>query len=60
MLVLSRKLGQKLRIADHIEIEVRKISRNRVSLGISAPSEVQVVRTEIEDDGDTVLTEDGE
>jgi len=37
MLVLSRKVGDKLVIDGNITVEVVKISGNRISLGIVAP-----------------------
>ena len=47
MLVLSRKVGQEIRIGDNITLVVSKISGNRVKLGITAPLDVSVVRGEI-------------
>lgn len=48
MLILSRKLGEKIKIGDSIEVTVSRISGNRVTLGISAPDHVHIVRSEIE------------
>lgn len=48
MLVLSRKVGQELIIGDNIRITVNKISGNRVTIGISAPNDVRIVRGELE------------
>lgn len=47
MLVLSRKLGEKLVIGDNIVVTVVKIDRNQIRLGIEAPPEVSVYREEI-------------
>jgi carbon storage regulator len=47
MLVLSRKLGEKLIIGDNIELIVLEVSDNQVRLGIAAPKHVNVVREEI-------------
>lgn len=47
MLVLSRKLGEKIVIGDNIVVTVVKIDRNQIRLGIEAPSEVPVYREEI-------------
>lgn len=47
MLVLSRKLGEKIVIGDNIVLTVVKIDRNQIRLGIEAPSEVAVYREEI-------------
>ena len=48
MLVLTRKVGQKLVIGDDITIVVNRISGNRVSLGIEAPAEVPIIREELQ------------
>jgi carbon storage regulator len=47
MLVLSRKLGEKIVISDNIIVTVVKIDRNQIRLGIEAPLEVSVYREEI-------------
>jgi carbon storage regulator len=47
MLVLSRKLGEKIVIGDNIVVTVVKIDRNQIRIGIEAPSEVLVYREEI-------------
>ncbi len=47
MLVLSRKVGEKLVIDGNITVEVIRVHGNRVSLGISAPADVRVLRGEL-------------
>lgn len=47
MLVLSRKLGEKIVIGDSIVLTVVKIDRNQIRLGIEAPSNVAIYREEI-------------
>jgi carbon storage regulator len=47
MLVLSRKLGEKIVIGDSIVLTVVKIDRNQIRLGIEAPPEVAIYREEI-------------
>ena len=47
MLVLSRKIGEKLVIGDGITVVVNRIAGNRVTLGIEAPSDVRIVRGEL-------------
>lgn len=46
MLVLSRKASESLHIGDVI-VRVIRISPSRVKLGIEAPDDVQVLRTEV-------------
>ncbi len=47
MLVLSRKLGEKIHIGDNICITVVDIDRGKVRLGIEAPRTVPVYRQEL-------------
>ena len=47
MLVLSRKLGEKIYISENICITVVDIDRGKIRLGIEAPPEIAVFREEI-------------
>ena len=47
MLVLSRKLGERIIIGDDIIITVVKLEGNQIRIGIEAPPEVLVFREEI-------------
>lgn len=47
MLVLSRKINQSIMIGDNIRIVVVAVDRDQVKLGIEAPREVPVHRSEI-------------
>jgi carbon storage regulator CsrA len=47
MLVLTRKLGEEIRIGDDITVTVLLTQRNRVKLGISGGKGVPVVRAEL-------------
>ena len=47
MLVLSRKVGDKIMIGDNITVVVNKVAGNRISLGIEAPDNVRIVRGEL-------------
>ena len=47
MLVLSRKLNEKIVIDGGIVLTVVKIDRNQIRLGIDAPTHVRVLREEI-------------
>jgi carbon storage regulator len=51
MLVLSRKLNEKIVIDGNIVVTIVKIDRNTVRVGIDAPREVSVMRSEIVSDG---------
>lgn len=47
MLVLSRKRQESIRISDNIVITLLEIQRNTVRIGIDAPKEIPVLRTEL-------------
>lgn len=47
MLVLSRKTQERIRINEDITIVVLRIAGKRVQLGIEAPSEYRVIRSEL-------------
>lgn len=44
MLVLSRKIGESIKLADNIEITVLAVDNQRVRLGIRAPHHIAVRR----------------
>ena len=47
MLVLTRKTKQSIMIGDDVEVTVLRVYGEKVRLGIQAPSDVPVHRTEI-------------
>ncbi len=47
MLVLSRKLHERIRVGPQIVVTVLQVSKGRVRLGIEAPPEVAVWREEL-------------
>jgi carbon storage regulator len=47
MLVLSRKLGEKICIGQNIFLTVVDIERGKVRLGIEAPREIPIYRQEL-------------
>ena len=47
MLVLSRKVGERIVIGDNITVTIQKINGNRVAVGIQAPGEVGIMRGEL-------------
>jgi carbon storage regulator CsrA len=48
MLVLSRKIGERIHIGDNITIEIRRVAGNRVTLALEAPRTVRILRGELE------------
>lgn len=48
MLVLTRRVGESIIIDGEIKVEVLKLGRGQVSIGIKAPSHVSVNREEIQ------------
>jgi len=51
MLVLCRKEQESIRISDEIIIRVLSIQGNRVRIGIDAPAEMTIVRSELTNAG---------
>ena len=47
MLVLSRKLNEKIQIGEDVSITVLQITGNKVRIGIEAPQHVRIVRSEL-------------
>jgi carbon storage regulator len=49
MLVLSRKLGESIVVAESIVVTVLEVKRGVVRLGVEAPRAIRVLRQELED-----------
>lgn len=47
MLILTRRIGERIFINDNVTIRLLKINGNQVALGIEAPDDVRVHREEI-------------
>ncbi len=47
MLVLSRRVGERIQIGDNIVVTVTTVDGNRVRLGIEAPKHVHIMRKEL-------------
>ncbi len=47
MLILTRKVGEKLVIDDNVTVTVLGVKGNQIRIGIDAPREIQVHREEI-------------
>jgi carbon storage regulator len=61
MLVLSRKTGESIFIADNIEVTVIEVRNGKVRLGFRCPGDVSVLRKEVYDReaGDNQVTPNG-
>jgi carbon storage regulator len=47
MLVLSRKVGERIQVGDDVTITVVRINAHAVRLGIEAPGNLEIVREEL-------------
>ena len=47
MLVFTRKSGQSLMIGDEVEVKILSLAGDQVRIGISAPRQVAVHRSEV-------------
>ena len=47
MLVITRKVGERIYIADDIFVEVLEIAGSSVRIGIEAPAEIRIFRHEL-------------
>ena len=59
MLVLSRGENEQVRIGDNIIVTVVRLSSGKVKLGFDAPSSVEIVRTELDDNDATDIYPEG-
>ena len=57
MLVLSRKVGQRILIGDSVTVTIVRIAGGGVRLGIEAPPEMSVIRQELKDELEMVERE---
>ena len=54
MLVLSRKVGERLVIGGNITVVISRVAGNRVTIGIEAPDDVRIVRGELQPQRETL------
>lgn len=47
MLILTRRIGEKLMIGDEVMVTILNVSGNQIKIGIEAPNDVAVHREEI-------------
>ncbi len=47
MLILKRKINEAIKINKNISIKILEISENQVKIGIDAPREIEILRSEL-------------
>ncbi|MBM4244058.1 MAG: carbon storage regulator [Deltaproteobacteria bacterium] len=47
MLILTRKIGEMIRIGDEVTVRVLGVRGGQVSLGFTAPNDVRILREEV-------------
>ncbi|MEM8735024.1 MAG: carbon storage regulator [Planctomycetota bacterium] len=47
MLVLSRKVGEKVLVGNDVTLEIVRVNGNRITVGIHAPIDVKILRGEL-------------
>jgi carbon storage regulator len=47
MLVLTRKLGEIIRVGDAVTVRVLEVRGNQVRLGVDAPADIRIYREEV-------------
>ena len=55
MLVLSRKIGEQIKIGADVIVTLLRVMGDRARIGIDAPREVPIIRTEIEESSPQTL-----
>ena len=60
MLVLSRKESQRIKLGESIVVTVVRVTGDKVRLGIEAPSDVLILREELDPHGDTATADQEE
>jgi len=57
MLVLTRKSMERIQIGDSVVVTVLEIGGNKVRIGITAPKEIRVLRSELKEASSDFLTD---
>ena len=47
MLILTRRIGETLKIGDNIEVTILSLKGNQIRIGVNAPKDVEVHRSEV-------------
>ena len=57
MLILTRRIGESLNIGGQIVVTIVKVKSNQIVLGIEAPRDIPVVRSELLSEDEEVANE---
>ncbi len=57
MLILTRRIGESLNIGGQIVVTIVKVKSNQIVLGIEAPRDIPVVRSELLSEDEQVANE---
>lgn len=49
MLILSRKIGESVVINDNVIVKILEVSGDKVRIGIEAPKEISILRSELKE-----------
>ena len=60
MLVLTRKLGERIKIGENCWITLLEVGHNRARIGIEAPKEIRVLREPAVKPGKSEILEKGD
>jgi carbon storage regulator len=55
MLVLTRRIGESIQIGDLIEVHILSVEGNQIRVGVDAPKDVLVLRSELAGQGEPSL-----
>jgi carbon storage regulator len=58
MLVLQRHPGEAIRIGEDVEVRILAISRHQVKIGVVAPREIGIYRSELEESNRRAIVPD--
>lgn len=58
MLVLQRHPGESIRIGPDVEVRILGVSRNQVKVGVVAPREIEIYRSELEESNRRAIVPD--
>ncbi len=58
MLVLQRRVGESIRLGRDVEVRVLAIRNRQVKIGVIAPAEVQIRRSELEEINRSAVVDD--